>query len=164
MFKLSTNFWRSRRTYRARSHVCTYLHEQAYKYTQRIVRSSGTQSVCSKFLSIFQWTLLVHGLTNKLLQWIKGREYIKKKWQKKKKKTFWVVIRNKLSWYDKGILWGFSNLSHPFSQTENWTLDKQTAHEQIDWVIKGNSLRVKRYESACVLYLALNIQINDHNL
>ena len=47
---------------------------------------------------------------------------------------------------------------------ENWTLDKQTAHQQIDWVIIGNSLRFEPYESACVLYLALNIQISDHNL
>ena len=115
------------------------------------------QCVCSTFLSTFQQALLVHDLTSKHLQWIKGREYIKKKKKKTHKKR--VVIRNKLSWYDKGILWCFNNLSDPFSQKENWTLDKQTAHEQIHWMNIGNSLRVERYDSACVLYLALNIQI-----
>ena len=94
----------------ALTYVRTYLNEHAYIHTHTEVCKfkSSTQGDCSTFLSTFQRTVLVHGLTSNLLQWIKGRELINK--------TKRVVTRNKLSWYDKSILWCFNKLSHPFSQ------------------------------------------------
>ena len=60
-----------------RTRACCHVSTHTYN-TQRFVRSSGTQGVCSTFPSTFQQTVLVHGLTSKLLQWIKSRGYIKK--------------------------------------------------------------------------------------